>query len=207
MNKYTRTALGLILAMLWQVPQAADSATQADDAAQKLAAQVCSSCHSPGGNSKSPTFPKLAAQQQPYIVAQIKAFRNKTRGEQEAHDYMMGMATLIDDTTAEALGRYFARQPPPVGVAGDPALVAKGKRLFEQGVPERGIAACVTCHGPGAHGNGIFPRLAGQHEEYVLRQLNAIQSRLRESPVMHGIIKDLTSDEMRAVAAFLQSLG
>ena len=207
MNKHTRTALGLILAMLWQAPQAADSTGQADDAAQKLAAQVCSSCHGPGGNSTSPTFPKLAAQQQPYVVAQIKAFRNKTRTEQEAHDYMMGMATLIDDATAEALGRFFARQPPAVGVAGDAVLVAEGKKLFEQGVPERGIAACATCHGPAAHGNGIFPRLAGQHEEYVLRQLTAIQSRLRESPVMHGIIKDLTSDEMRAVAAFLQSLG
>ena len=207
MNKYARTALGLILAMLWQVPQAADSATQADDAAQKLAAQVCSSCHGPGGNSTSPTFPKLAAQQQPYVVAQIKAFRNKTRTEQEAHDYMLGMATLIDDATAEALGRFFAKQPPPKGVPGDAALVATGKKLFEQGVPDRGITACASCHGPNAQGNGIFPRLAGQHAEYVLRQLTVIQSRLRESPVMHGIIKDLKPDEMKAVAAFVQSLN
>jgi cytochrome c553 len=184
---------------------AAESMTQADAAAEKLATQVCSSCHGSGGNSTSPTFPKLAAQQQPYLVVQIKAFRNKTRGEQEAHDYMLGMASLIDDETAEALGRFFSRQKPPRGVPGDPALIANGKKLFEQGIADRNITACATCHGKNAEGNGIFPRLAGQHAEYILRQLTVIQSRLRESPVMHGIIRDLKPEDMKAVAAFLQS--
>lgn len=187
------------------VSQAAEPAAPAAEAAVKLATQVCSSCHGPGGNSTSPTFPKLAAQQKPYLVAQIKAFREKTRGEQEAHDYMLGMATLIDDATAEALGDYFSKEPPPPPVKGEAEWVARGKKLFEQGVPERGIAACASCHGADAQGNGIFPRLAGQHAEYVLRQLSVIQTRLRQSPVMHGIIKDLRPDEMRAVAAFLQS--
>ena len=206
MNKYACVTVGFLLLALWHASDAAESATPADDAAEKLVTQVCSSCHGAGGNSTSPTFPKLAAQQQAYVVAQIKAFRNKTRGEQEAHDYMLGMVTLIDDATAEALGRYFAKQrPPPPVVAGDAALVANGKKLFEQGVPDRSIAACATCHGPNAQGNGIFPRLAGQHAEYVLRQLTVIQSHLRESPVMHGIIKDLKPDEMKAVAAFVQS--
>jgi cytochrome c553 len=118
---------------------------------------------------------------------------------------MLGMVTLIDDATAEALGRYFARQSPPSGVTGDTALVANGKKLYEQGVPDRSIAACATCHGPNAQGNAIFPRLAGQHAQYVLRQLTVIQSHLRESPVMHGIIKDLKPDEMKAVAAFVES--
>ena len=205
MNKYTSAILGLLLLGCAVATGAAESTAPADEAAEKLATQVCSSCHGPGGNSTSPTFPKLAAQQQPYLVAQIKAFRNKTRGEQEAHDYMLGMVTLIDDTTAEALGRFFSRQKPPRGVAGDAALIASGKKLFEQGVPDRSIAACATCHGANAQGNSIFPRLAGQHAEYILRQLTVIQSHLRESPVMHGIIKNLKSDEMKAVAAFLQS--
>lgn len=207
MKKYMGMMSCFLLPLLINASAAAaESATTADETATTLATQICSSCHGPGGNSKSPTFPKLAAQQQPYVVAQIKAFRNKTRTEQEAHDYMLGMVTLIDDATAEALGRYYAKQPPPPpGISGDAALVASGKNLFEQGVPDRGIAACATCHGANAQGNGIFPRLAGQHAEYVLRQLTVIQSRLRESPVMHGIIKDLKHDEMKAVAAFVQS--
>lgn len=205
MKLYISAAAIVLLLSCADASSAAQSVTQADAAAETLATQVCSSCHGPGGNSTSPTFPKLAAQQQPYLVAQIKAFRNKTRGEQEAHDYMLGMASLIDDETADALGRFFSRQKPPRGVAGDPALVANGKKLFEQGIVERNITACATCHGKNAEGNGIFPRLAGQHAEYILRQLTVIQSRLRESPVMHGIIKDLKPEDMKAVAAFLQS--
>lgn len=50
-----------------------------------------------------------------------------------------------------------------------------------------------------------FPRLAGQHAAYLVRQLQVIQAQLRTSPVMHGIIKDLKPEEMKAVAAFLQS--
>jgi len=85
------------------------------------------------------------------------------------------------------------------------SLIAKGEQLFEKGVPERNIVACATCHGKNAEGAGIFPRLAGQHAEYIERQLHVIQDHLRKSPVMHGIIKDLKPDEMNALASFVQS--
>ncbi len=186
-------------ALLAQTPAASD------DAAVKLATHVCISCHGPGGNSASPTFPKLAAQQEAYLVAQISAFKNGSRGEKEAHDYMLGMTTLIDDSTAAALARYYAHQPPAPGVAGDPARIARGKRLFEQGI-EGKVVACASCHGAHAEGSGIFPRLASQHAAYLERQLKVIQSNLRQSPVMHGIIGKLTPDDMVDVAAYLQSI-
>lgn len=180
--------------------------TPADlDAAGKIAGQICSNCHGPGGNSASPLFPKLAGQQPMYLAAQIRAFKNKTRQDPEAHNYMWGMATLISDPMADALAQYYGAQPPPPPVAGDAALTAKGKQVFEQGVPDRGIVACASCHGPDAAGRSIFPRLAGQHQEYIVRQLEVIQKQLRSSPIMHGIVKDLTPDEMKAVAAYLQS--
>lgn len=183
------------------------AATTADQNAQTLATHVCSNCHGAGGHSKSPTFPRLAAQQAPYIVAQIKAFRAHTRGEPAAHDYMFGMVALFDDATAEALARFFSRQPAAAGTPGDPRLTAEGKRLFESGAAKQGVPACATCHGADAHGNGIFPRLAGQHAPYIVKQLQAIQSRMRQSPIMHGIIKNLTPAQMNAVAVYLQSLG
>lgn len=200
-----RLPLYAMLLCLIAAPTRAQSNTASDDAAIKLASQVCSSCHGPGGNSTSPTFPKLAAQQQAYLVVQIQAFKSGRRGEQEAHDYMLGMTTLIDDTTAEALARYFARQPAPQGVTTDPALVAAGQKLFTQGIPDR-VVPCASCHGDHAQGNGIFPRLAGQHASYIVRQLKVIQGNLRNSPVMHGIIKNLTPKDMDEVAAYLQSL-
>ena len=65
--------------------------------------------------------------------------------------------------------------------------------------------ACFTCHGPDAIGQSIFPRLAGQHASYVVKQLNYIQSLVRAAPVMHGIVKDLTPEEIQAVAYYVQS--
>jgi cytochrome c553 len=192
------------LCAICRILHGAESATEADESAQLLAAQVCSVCHGPGGNSTQPTFPNLAAQQRPYLLAKIKLLRTKAISEPKDHVDMLGMA-LIDDATAEALARYFASQPSPPPMSGDAARVAAGNKIFVRGVPERGIAACEICHGANAHGIGIFPRLAGQRAEYVLRQLTLIQQRLRDAPVMHGIIKDMSPDEMKAVAAFVQS--
>ena len=76
--------------------------------------------------------------------------------------------------------------------------VPSGKLMYQQ--------YCATCHGPRAQGMATFPRLAGQHAPYLLRQLLVIQSVLRVAPVMHGIVKDLTKDQMQAVVAYLESL-
>ncbi|HWY24827.1 MAG TPA: c-type cytochrome [Nevskia sp.] len=175
------------------------------DAAAKVAGQVCSNCHGPGGVSVSPMFPRLAGQQEQYLAAQIRAFKNKTRADPEAHNYMWGMATLVSDSMVDALAHYYAGQTPAPGIAADARLVARGKTLFEQGVPERNITACASCHGQNAEGRSIFPRLAGQHAAYLVRQLTVIQKQLRASPIMHGIIRDLKPDEMEAMAVYLQS--
>lgn len=204
-RKWATTVAAMVLA----VGCSSAGAVQADGdaAAGKLASQVCSSCHGPGGDSTSPTFPKLAGQQQAYLAIQIRAFKEaRARNEPEAHEYMLGMAALIDDATVDALARYFSRQRPPAGQPGDPVLIATGRQLYEQGAPDRKVAACASCHGKDAAGNGIFPRLAGQHAAYVIHQIKAIQAQLRDSPVMHGIVKDLTPNEVAAVAAYVQSL-
>ena len=185
---------------------AQDKPPAADLAAQKVAASICSACHGPTGVSASPLFPRLAGQQELYLAAQLKAFRAKTRGEADAHDYMWGMATLLDDSIIAGLARYYAAQKPGPGIAGNAALIARGKVLYEKGDPAHNVVACVTCHGDAAQGNSIFPRLAGQHAAYVLRQLQVIQHKFRDSPIMHGVIKDLDTDAMKAVAEYVQSL-
>ena len=58
---------------------------------------------------------------------------------------------------------------------------------------------------PRCIGKADFPRLAGQHTKYIVKQLNYIQSLVRAAPVMHGIVKDLTPAEIVAVAAYVQS--
>jgi cytochrome c553 len=174
-------------------------------AAEEKAINLCSTCHGPRGISTSSEFPILAAQRPGYLAAQIDAFRKQTRAEKDAHDFMWGIAGRLDEKIIAGIAAYYAAQPPAPGRTDDPALVAKGKELFDKGVLGRGIPACATCHGANGEGTADFPRLAGQHAKYVAKQLTYIQTLTRAAPVMHGIVRDLTPDEIHAVAAYVQS--
>jgi len=189
---------------------AADSAmenmTEPQKAVVHRTIETCATCHGVNGKSVAPTFPNLAAQGAPYIEAQLHAFKDQTRGDPDAQAYMWGMASQLSDTTIAALASYYAAQPAPEGKPGDAALIAQGKRLFEEGVPGRQIPPCASCHGKNGEGQSIFPRLAGQHAPYLLKQLLVIQSALRTAPVMHGVVKELNKEQMQAVVAYLESI-
>lgn len=174
-------------------------------AAEEKAINLCSTCHGPRGISTSPEFPILAAQRPGYLAAQIDAFRKQTRAEKDAHDFMWGIAGRLDEKIVDGIAAYYSAQPPASGRTDDPALVAKGKELFDKGLPDRGIPACASCHGANGEGIADFPRLAGQHAKYVAKQLTYIQTLTRAAPVMHGIVKDLSPVEIQAVAAYVQS--
>jgi cytochrome c553 len=174
-------------------------------AAEEKAVNLCSTCHGPRGISTSPEFPILAAQRKGYLAAQIDAFRKQTRAEKDAHDFMWGIAGRLDENIIDGIAAYYSAQPPAPGRAGEPALLAKGKELFDKGLLDRGIPACASCHSANGEGTADFPRLAGQHAKYIAKQLTYIQTLTRAAPVMHGIVKDLTPDEIQAVAAYVQS--
>lgn len=184
---------------------AQSSPAEIQKAAEEKAVNLCSTCHGPRGISTSPEFPILAAQRKGYLEAQIDNFRKKTRNEKDAHDFMWGIAGNLNEAIIGGIATYYATQPPAPGRVDDPALVAKGKELFDKGLPERGIPACQACHGEDAAGSSDFPRLAGQHARYVAKQLDYIQTLVRAAPVMHGIVKDLAPAEIQAVAAYVQS--
>ena len=184
----------------------ADIMTDAQKTTLKKTIETCAACHGVNGRTISPTFPNLAAQTAPYIELQLHAFKDQTRADPDAQAYMWGMASQLDDASISGLAAYFSKQPAAEGRRGNAALVAQGKQIFSEGVPGRQIPPCATCHGAKAEGNGPFPRLAGQHAPYLLKQLLVIQSVLRTAPVMHGVIKDLNRDQMQAVVAYLESI-
>jgi cytochrome c553 len=205
-NKAIQFVIGIALAGVLQ--QAVAQQADADAKANNIAVQVCSACHGPGGINTNPMFPNLAAQQQEYIENQLKAFRAHQRSEPDAQHFMWGPSTrVIDEQLISAMARYYASQPAPMGVPGDPAHIAKGNELFQKGSTAHQIPACASCHGTEAKGNGMFARLAGQHKEYILKQLRLIQTAVREAPVMHGIVEHLDGDDMQALATYLQSLN
>lgn len=185
---------------------AADIPNKTDQDALKTTLETCGACHGLHGLSISPMFPNLAAQKSQYIELELKAFKDHSRSDPDGQAYMWGMASQLSEAQMRGIAGYFAAQPAPPGTPGDPALIAQGKVLYEKGVPSRGIPPCASCHGAKAEGLEGFPRLAGQHASYLYRQLIAIQSVLRTAPVMHGVIKDLTTDQLHAVVTYVGSI-
>jgi cytochrome c553 len=178
----------------------------ADSPTVQRAVHVCAACHGEEGRSNTPVYPRLAGQMPSYIAAQLRDFRAQTRSESDWQAYMWGISALLDDATISGLAAYYAEQKPAPGKAGDPKLIEAGRKIFEQGVPARGVRACASCHGDNAEGASVFPRLAGQHAEYVLRQLKVFRTRLRpHGVIMAGETRNLTDDEMRALAQYVQS--
>jgi cytochrome c553 len=171
----------------------------------ELAAKVCANCHGEGGHSIAPTFPELAAQQAPYLEAQLKAFRDHSRADPHAQAYMWGMASQLTDANIDALAKYYASQPPVRGTPQDPAEVAAGKKIYTEGIAAENVPACAACHGDKAQGMDTMPRLAGQHREYLAAQILAFKNQLRASDIMHNNVKDITDEQIRQVSAFLAS--
>ena len=175
-----------------------------------LALQVCSNCHGVDGNSVSPNFPNLAAQTEPYVIEQLTSFRKHSRLDPAGFEYMWGLSRHLTDEQIKELAAYFASQKikRPDYPAGKADLRDAGKAVFTGGVPEKNIPPCATCHGPEGLGNLQFPRIASQHADYVIKQLNVFQ-RTDERPegaIMKVIVHDLTPENIKAVASYLESL-
>ncbi len=202
MHKIIALALG-ILAVAGVTGAVAAPAQQG---AMALAKGVCSACHGPEGRSVSPVFPRLAGQQSAYIMLQLDAFRGHQRADPNAQAYMWGMASQLGDETIKELADYYAAQKPVAGLAGDPALVTAGEKIYADGIPAQGVPACASCHGANAEGAAAFPRLGGQHVDYLITQLQGFQSGVRSNaPIMLAVVRTLTAEQTKAVAAYAAS--
>lgn len=171
-------------------------------AALAKVATVCQNCHGPKGNSTTGMFPRLNGQQADYIETQLKNFREHRRSDPHAMAYMWGMASQLDDALVEDIAKYYASQTPTPPQTGG-ALAARGKDIFMNGAADHGVPPCQACHGEHGEGAGAVPRIAGQHADYLKRQLEDFRSLLRENQIMHANTKDMTDSEIEAVVSYL----
>jgi cytochrome c553 len=176
-------------------------------AAERVAIGTCATCHGPQGHSYSPKFPVLSGQHAKYLVAQLQAFKAQTRGDPDALGYMWGMAAPLGDELMAGLADYYSRQIPVAGPTGAAALIMRGKDIYQNGDSAAGVPPCGACHGAAAAGTDDYPRLAGQHVQYLMKQLRSFQNNMRNVAVMHGVAQGLHLGDMEAVATYLQSLG
>ncbi|HEX7339788.1 MAG TPA: c-type cytochrome [Rhodanobacteraceae bacterium] len=179
-----------------------------DPAAGKTKAAVCGACHGIDGNSASPTFPKLAGQNEHYIVEQLENFKSGRR----KNPIMAGMAAPLSETDMHDIAAYFSRQTIKPGVA-DEKLAKAGGALFREGDATRGIPACMSCHGPDGRGNpgAPYPQIGGQHAQYVEQVLTAWKNgdtwgTSKHAMIMPSIAKKLTKQDIVDVASYLEGL-
>jgi cbb3-type cytochrome c oxidase subunit III len=175
-------------------------------AGKTIALQVCSNCHGVTGVSVSPMFPKLAGQQRQYLIDQLTDFKSHSRADPNAKKFMWGF-THLSDTQIKELATYFSDQRAALGEPGDRTLIDQGRTIFAFGLPAKGVAACSSCHGRHGEGAGQFPRLAGQHANYVVKQLLVYQ-RTEDRPrgaTMKAVCNNMSEQDMRAVAAYVEA--
>jgi cytochrome c553 len=175
--------------------------------AQTLAQQVCSICHGVDGRAINPSFPNLAGQQSAYSVSQLKEFRSHNRLDPAGYEYMWGLSRHLTDQQIAGLAAYYAAQTPAApSRAADAAALKEGRKIFSEGIADQSVPACRSCHGEKAEGRDQFPRLAYQHADYLVKQLEVFQ-RTDERPegsVMKTVAHQLTAANIRAVALYLE---
>jgi cytochrome c553 len=180
---------------------------------QELEAKVhyCTTCHGIEGRGFRGYYPipRLAGQQPDYIKNQLLAF---TQGRRK-NPIMFSVAHVLSPAMLTALADYFNKlHPKPLG-GGPAVLAAEGAKIFKGGVPSANIPACASCHGDDAKGNGEFPRLAGQLNDYVIDKLTnwskergQIASEPDTSAIMEPIAHGLTQPQIKALAAYVSGL-
>ena len=182
------------------------AAAQADGKAKAI---VCTACHGADGNSSNPIWPNLAAQNPSYIVAQLKAFKAGTR----QNPSMAPMVASLEEGDMSEIANFFAAQTLNVKpLATDQAeAAAAGQKLYRGGDAERGIPACMACHGPDGGGNPAsgYPALRGQQFEYTVLQLQNYHDDKRQTDLnkmMRTVTSRLTDTDIKNLARYVSAL-
>lgn len=183
------------------------SFTFAADEAAKLDRQQCSICHGPRGTTNSELFPQLAGEPATYFINQMKAFRDKSRSDENAKRFMWGISSRLSDENIQQLAAFYESQPTVhFRKITDQLKYDNGKNIFLNGLPNKSVSACMACHGGKGEGKEAAPRLSGQSGTYLKRQLKVFVGKERPAAVaMHEVVKGLSQNDIDSIAQYLQA--
>jgi cytochrome c553 len=159
---------------------------------------LCAACHGANGRMETPLTPVLAGQPSLYVITQLFLFREGRR----SNEAMTAVAKLLTDDDlrgfSELIGTLPAVPPPPPAALPDPIRMATGQALAEQ-------YKCVFCHGAGLDGGQQVPRIAGQHEEYLLASLRGFQagSRPGYTQAMTAAMSQIPPEDLDTLAYYV----
>lgn len=172
--------------------------------AEQIVTAVCVACHAQDGNSVISLNPKLAGQHPEYLEKQLTEFKSGKR----ANAVMSGMASALSPEDMKNLAAYFSSQKLTLGTAKTNGAGSLGEKIYRGGIAATNVPACAACHGPtGAGLPKQFPRMGGQHADYIQAQLKNFRTGERaNAPMMMTIATKMTDAEMAAVADYIQGL-
>ena len=174
-------------------------AVQADIEAGKRKAEVCIACHGENGNSTNGIFPILAGQTSRYLYLQLKDFKEGRR----KHPVMSPMAGNLNKEDFLDLAEYFSAQKLKVtSFKPDPEKIKAGKAKADE-------VLCTMCHLGGFLGQNEIPRVAGQHYEYIVKQLKDFKARTRTNDAgnMTSVSKILSDQDIENLANYIANLN
>ncbi len=200
----TMKAVLMIIVFMGLVPSFAMAAGNIKAGREKAA--VCVACHGADGNSPTDAFPKLAGQNEGYLIKQLTEFKSGMR----KNAIMMPLVAQLSEQDIADLSAYFAVNKVTPGAVPEDLLVA-GRAIYRGGNKTSGVPACMACHGPTGAGMPAakWPALSGQYAKYTEAQLKAFAGGLRKNDpngMMRDIASRMTTEEMKAVAAYVAGL-
>ena len=171
----------------------------------------CKTCHGLSGQGYRGylPMPRLAGQQPEYLENQLRAFIERRR----TNPVMFNVAHVLSPSMLAALAAHFKDlNPEPLGGA-PKELIAMGKTIYEDGLPDANVPACSACHGVEAKGQGEIPRLAGQFFPYTVKALTSWTKergqggrKVDTSAIMTPTAHNLDQKQIAAVAAYVSYL-
>ena len=187
---------GMVIAGLLAVVGAGVHAQSADAAPPKAAA--CVACHGPGGRSAIAMFPILAGQTSRYLYLELRDYQEGRR----THEMMTPMVAGMTRDEMRELSDYFSKQKPPVQTfKADPEKARIGKLKADE-------TLCTMCHLGGFAGQNEVPRVAGQHYDYIVKQLSDFKARTRTNDAgsMTSVCGTLNAQDIENLAHYLVGL-
>ena len=171
---------------------------------QALSTAVCAACHTNDGSRGIAANPILQGQHPEYLAKQLAEFKAGKRD----NAIMRAMASALSEADMRNVAAFYAGKQAKPGFAKNKDLASLGEKVYRGGVAERSIPACAGCHGPS--GAGIpaqYPRLAGQHADYVETQLLAFRGGIRRNnAAMMGVAAKLNDREIKALSDYVAGL-